>query len=130
MFAHAFTVLVHCCHSKLILLKNVFHTVYELEVTELREKVNQWAQFVFLKWSSQLKCQFTQYILLTYQFSLCVKPNSTKAPFLLLTLFSCFVILPDSPGVKGARPWKNIQFCKLVMKESIDWPLHAQWQMG
>lgn len=29
------------------------------------------------------------------------------------------------------RPWKNIWFRKLVMKESIDWPLHlgTQWQM-
>lgn len=73
--------------------------------------------FSELNWGSQLKCYVTQDILLTYQFSLCVKPNSTKPPFLLLN--SCFVILPDSPGVKGVRPWKTFNFVSLSWKNPL-----------
>lgn len=85
---------------------------------------------VQISWNGRWQQKFSRRILLTYHFSLplpqviCSKPSflSFSPPFCYFT-WRC--------RCERERPWKNIWFRKLVMKESTEWPLHLviQWQM-
>lgn len=85
---------------------------------------------VQISWNGRQQQKFSRRILLTYHFSLplpqviCSKPSFLpfSPPFCYFT-WRC--------RCERERPWKNIWFRKLVMKESTEWPLHLviQWQM-